>query len=48
MYMKVNASLCNGVQTNGKNKVDTMIFLPRFTCLPTHYVPVVSTAHLVV
>ena len=25
-----------------------MIFLLRFTCLPTRYVPVVSTAHLVV
>ena len=37
-----------GIQTNGKNKVDTMIFLLRFTCLPTRYVPVVSTAHLVV
>ena len=35
------------MQTNGKNKVDTMVFLPRFTCLPTRYVPVVSTAHLV-
>jgi hypothetical protein len=22
---------------------DTSIFLPRFTCLPAHYVPVVST-----
>ena len=36
------------MQTNGKNKVDTMIFLLRFTCLPTCYVPVVLTAHLVV
>ena len=36
------------MQTNGKNKVDMVIFLPRFTCLPTRYVPVVSTAHLVV
>ena len=36
------------MQTNGKNKVDTVIFLPRFTCLPTRYVPVVLTAHLVV
>ena len=34
-YIKVIASLCNGMQTNGKNKVDTMIFLPRFMCLPT-------------
>ena len=29
-----------GMQTNGKNKVDTMIFLPRFTCLPTRYIPI--------
>ena len=36
------------MQTNGKNKVDTVIFLPRFTCLRTRYVPIVSTAHLVV
>ena len=36
------------MQTNEKNKVDTMIFLLRFTCLPTRYVPIVSTAHLVV
>ena len=36
------------MQTNRKNKVDTMIFLPRFTCLSTRYVPVVSIAHLVV
>ena len=28
------------MQTNGKNKVDTVIFLPRFTCLPTRYIPV--------
>ena len=36
------------MQTNRRNKVDTVIFLPRFTCLPTRYVPVVSTAHLMV
>ena len=36
------------MQTNGKNNGDTVIFLSRFTCLPTRYVPVVSTAHLVV
>ena len=36
------------MQTNRKNNVDTVIFLPRFTCLPTRYVPIVSTAHLVV
>ena len=28
------------MQTNGKNKVDTVIFLPRFTCLPTRYIPI--------
>ena len=48
MYMKIIASLCNGMQTNRKNKVDTVIFLLRFTCLPTRYVPIVSTTHLVV
>ena len=36
------------MQINRENKVDTMIFLLRFTCLPTCYVPVVSTALLVV
>ena len=36
------------MQTNKKNNVDTVNFLPRFTCLPTRYVPVVSTTHLVV
>ena len=33
-----------GMQTNGKNKVDTMIFLLRFTCLPTHYVPIETSS----
>ena len=32
------------MQTNGKNKVDTVIFLPRFTCLPTRYVPVETSS----
>ena len=36
------------MQTNGKNKVDTVIFLSRFTCLLTRYVSVVSITHLVV
>ena len=34
------------MQTNGKNKVDTMIFLPRFTCLPTRYVPIETSSKL--
>ena len=36
------------MQTNGRNNVDTVNFLPRFTCLPTRYVTIVSIAHLVV
>ena len=32
------------MQTKGKNKVDTVIFLPRFTCLPTRYVPVETSS----
>ena len=32
------------MQTNGKNKVDTMIFLLRFTCLPTCYVPIETSS----
>jgi hypothetical protein len=35
IYKKVNASLCWEIQTNVMNKVDTMIFIPRFTRLPT-------------
>ena len=36
MYMKYKYKLVKrGLQTNGKNKVDMVIFLPRFTCLPT-------------
>jgi hypothetical protein len=27
------------LQTNGMNKVDMMIFIPRFTCLPTRKSP---------
>ena len=48
MYMKVNTSLCNGDGNQRKDKDDMAIFLPRFTCLPTCYVPIVLTAHLVV
>ena len=32
------------MQTNGKNNVDTMIFLPRFTRLPTRYIPVETSS----
>jgi hypothetical protein len=35
MYMKVVQACVMGMQTNGTNKVDIMIFIPRFTCLPT-------------
>ena len=48
MYMKVSTRLCKGIANQRGDKDDTMIFLPRFTCLPTRYVTVVSTAHLVV
>jgi hypothetical protein len=48
MYMNVTTSLCKGDANQREDKDDTMIFLLRFTCLPTRYVPVVSTAHLVV
>ena len=34
IYAKVITSCVTRMQTNGKNKVDTVIFLPRFTCLP--------------
>ena len=37
-----------GMQTNGKNKVDTMIFSPEVHVFANTLVPVVSTAHLVV
>ena len=32
------------MQTNGKNNVDTVIFLPMFTCLPTRYIPVETSS----
>jgi hypothetical protein len=35
-------------QEDDEDNVDTVIFLLRFTWLPQSYVPVVSTAHLVV
>ena len=38
--MKVITSFSKGLKTNGKNNVDTVIFLQRFTCLPTRYVPI--------
>ena len=37
-----------GMQTNGKNNVDTMIFSPEVHVFANTLVPVVSTAHLVV
>ena len=37
-----------GKQTNGKNKVDTMIFSPEVHVFANTLVPVVSTAHLVI
>jgi hypothetical protein len=36
MYMKVNTSLCNRDANQQEDKDDTAIFLPKFTCLPTH------------
>ena len=36
------------MQTNGKNKVDTVIFSPKVHVLANTLVPIVSTAHLVV
>jgi hypothetical protein len=35
MYMKVITSLCKGIANQWDNKDDMMIFIPRFTCLPT-------------
>ena len=32
------------MQTNGKNNVDTVIFLPMFTCLPTRYVSIETSS----
>ena len=42
--MKVIQACVWGSQTNGKNNVDTVIFLPMFTCLPTRYVPVETSS----
>jgi hypothetical protein len=35
MYMKVVQAYVMWMQTNRMNKVDIIIFIPRFTCLPT-------------
>ena len=35
MYMKVTTSLCKGIANQREDKDDTMIFIPRFTYLPT-------------
>jgi len=35
IYTKVNKSLCDENVNQQDDKVDTMIFIPRFTCLPT-------------
>jgi hypothetical protein len=51
MYMKViQACVSRNVnhREDDEDNVDTVIFLSRFTWLPPSYVPVVSTAHLVV
>ena len=48
MYMKVITNLCNGIAKQREEQCWHGDFLPRFTCLPTRYIPVVSTAHLVV
>jgi hypothetical protein len=34
MYKKVNTNLCWGIVNQRDDKVDTMIFIPRFTWLP--------------
>ena len=44
MYMKVITSLCKGIANQRKNNVDIVNFLPRFTCLPTRYVPVETSS----
>ena len=46
--MKVNTSLFNEDANQREDKDDMVIFIMRFTCLPTRYIPIVSTAHLVV
>jgi hypothetical protein len=48
MYTKVNTRLCNENANQREDKDDMVIFLPRFTWLPPSYVPIVSTAYLVV
>ena len=48
MYMKVTTSLYKGIANQQEEQCGHSDFLLRFTCLPTRYVPVVSTAHLVV
>ena len=42
--MKVIASLCKGIANQWEDKDDTMFFIPRFTCLPTRYVPVETSS----
>ena len=39
IYMKVNTSLCNEDANQREYKDDTMIFILRFTCLPTRLSP---------
>jgi hypothetical protein len=51
MYMKLTQTCVSrnaNHQEDDEDNVDTVIFLPRFTWLPSSYVPVVLTAHLVV
>jgi hypothetical protein len=35
MYMKIITNLCKGIANQGEDKDDTMIFILRFTFLPT-------------
>ena len=44
MYLKVITSLCKRIANQQKNNVDTVIFLSRFTCLPTCYVPIETSS----
>ena len=44
MYMKVITSFCKRIANQRKDKDDTMIFIPRFTCLPTRYVLVETSS----
>jgi hypothetical protein len=51
MYMKViQACVLQNAnhQEVDEDNTNTVVFLPRFTWLPPSYVPIVSTAHLVV